>query len=87
MKALSIVSPNGSRIAEGYKTIEVRSWMPNLEINEYFLIVENNRYLHYENEVDEMGRVVAIAKIKNIRKYIVEDMRDACATLYCSLWI
>lgn len=30
-QALSIVKPAATRIAQGYKTLEVRSWLPTLE--------------------------------------------------------
>jgi len=30
MKALSIVKPNGTRIAQGEKTLEIRRWHPDM---------------------------------------------------------
>lgn len=50
MKCLSIVYPNGTKIAKGKKTIEVRSWMPSIESGEDLLIVENQKYLNNEGE-------------------------------------
>jgi len=34
VKALSIVSPNGMRIATGEKTLEVRRWSPDISAQE-----------------------------------------------------
>lgn len=82
MKALSIVSPNGSRIAKGYKTLEIRSWEPDLKFDEDFLIVENERYLQADEDIDTNGKIVAVAKIKKIRKYVADDIPSACATVW-----
>lgn len=81
-KALSIVSPSGTRIAQGYKTIEVRSWIPDLKLHEDFLIVENDRFLTQEGDSDPNGRAVAIASITSIRPYQPEDIPAACATVW-----
>jgi hypothetical protein len=67
MKDLSIVSPSRTKIARGEKTIEVRSWTPNIAMGEDLLIVENQNFLHSEGEADPNGKPVAIVKIKNIR--------------------
>ncbi|CAI3140797.1 hypothetical protein ACIN5162_0431 [Acinetobacter baumannii OIFC0162] len=43
--ALSVVAPNGTRIAQGIKTLEVRSWVPaQLPLKDLF-IVENQNFL------------------------------------------
>ncbi|TLT95673.1 ASCH domain-containing protein [Acinetobacter baumannii] len=57
--ALSVVAPNGTRIAQRIKTLEVRSWVPaQLPLKDLF-IVENQNFwgcsrlaevLLYENE-------------------------------------
>lgn len=43
--ALSIVASNGTRIAEGIKTLEVRSWVPTKLPIKDLLIVENQKFL------------------------------------------
>lgn len=80
MKAISIVSPNGKKIARGEKTIEVRSWKPNIAMGEDLLIVENQKFLHSDGETDPDGRPVAIVKIKNIRDYLESDIQAASAS-------
>jgi hypothetical protein len=79
-KALSIVAPSGSRIARGEKTIEVRSWVPNIGPDEPLVIVENERFLREPDDVDPAGRVVAILNVKVTRPYRREDIPAACAT-------
>ena len=80
MKAISIVSPSGTRIAKGEKTIEVRSWLPTIALGEDLLIVENNNFLRTEGEIDPNGSPVAIVKIKNVREYLASDVSAACAS-------
>lgn len=79
-KTLSIVYPNGTKIALGEKTIEVRSWLPEIDFDEDLLIVENKKYLRTEDETDPEGIPVAIVKIKKVRNYEESDISAACAT-------
>jgi len=79
MKTLSIVAPSASRIADGIKTIEVRSWLPNLDPNEDLLIVENKKFLRLEGETDD-GMAVAIVKVDSVREYTEADIPAACAS-------
>jgi hypothetical protein len=80
LKALSIVAPSGTKIANGQKTIEVRSWKPTLSPNEDLLIVENTKFLRQEGDTDPMGKAVAIVKVKAVREYLKSDIRAACAS-------
>ncbi|MGZ3775570.1 MAG: ASCH domain-containing protein [Pseudobdellovibrionaceae bacterium] len=80
MKAISIVSPNGSKIAKGEKTIEVRSWLPTIELGHDLLIVENNKFLRADGEIDPDGTPIAIVKIKKVREYLESDIPAACAS-------
>lgn len=80
MKAISIVYPNGSKIANSEKTIEVRSWMPTIALGQDLLIVENNRFLRSDGDTDPDGKPVAVVKIKKVREYIKEDIPAACAS-------
>lgn len=86
MKALSIVTPSGSRIASGQKTLEVRRWHPALSPNEDLLIVENRRFLHNDGEEDD-GFAVAIVRVKAVRPFVVGDIEAACASSYAEGWL
>lgn len=79
-KTLSIVHPNGTKIARGEKTIEVRSWQPPENFNEDLLIVENKKFLRSDGEVDPEGTPVALVKIKTVRPYEASDIPAACAS-------
>ncbi len=80
--ALSIVAPNGTKIAKGFKTIEVRSWKPTVALHSDILIIENDKFLKEDDEVDFNGRAVALVKIKNVRPFVKEDIEAACATYW-----
>lgn len=86
MKALSIVRPNGGRIASGQKTLEVRRWHPHLDPCEDLLIVENGRFLHTDGDEDE-GNAVAIVRVKAVRPFEVADVPAACASSYSAGWL
>ncbi|CDG76858.1 ASCH domain-containing protein [Acinetobacter nosocomialis] len=49
--ALSVVAPNGIYIAQGVKTLEVRSWVPTELPLKDLLIVKNKNFLM--NDGDE----------------------------------
>lgn len=87
MKALSIVRPNGGRIASGEKTLEVRRWRPDLGPGEDLLIVENGRFLHTEGDEDEDGIAVAIVRVKAVRPFVLADMQAACAGSFADGWL
>ncbi|QDK45782.1 ASCH domain-containing protein [Bdellovibrio sp. ZAP7] len=78
--ALSIVWPNGSKIASGEKKLEIRSWTPpaDFDFKGDLLIVENNNFLRKEGEIDPAGKPVALVKIKNVRPFRADDLLDAC---------
>ena len=86
MKALSIVAPNGARIAAGQKTLEVRRWHPGLDPSEDLLIVENGRFLHDEGDEDD-GLAVAIVRVKAVRPFEVTDVEAACASSFAQGWL
>ena len=80
MLALSIVSPHGSNIASGKKTLEVRSWRPeSLPIRD-LLIVENLNFLSAHNPVDFDGRVVAIVDVEEIHEWQPSEVKEACSS-------
>lgn len=78
--AISIVTPHGLNIAKGLKTIEVRSWKPTISLNEDLLIVQNENFLRKEGETDPNGKAMALVKIKQVRKYVEDDIKAACAS-------
>lgn len=87
MKALSIVAPNGSRIAAGQKTLEIRRWAPDLAADEDLLIVENHRFLHHDGETDPLGHAVAIVRVAGWRPFTPEDIPAACASSHEPGWL
>jgi hypothetical protein len=80
--AISIVAPHGTNISKGIKTLEVRSWKLTIPLHSDLVIVENKRYLTKENEIDLDAKAVAIVKIKKVRDFVKEDIKDACATYW-----
>ena len=85
--ALSVVAPAGLKIAQGQKTIEVRSWLPgDLESGEDLVIVENSRYLKVDGDSDPDGLAVALVKIARVRSFTPEDIAASCATRYELGW-
>jgi hypothetical protein len=87
VRALSIVSPGGTRIATGLKTIEVRRWRPDLAHDEDLIIVQNGRYLMKDGDEDSDGRVVAIVRVGAVRPFTRADMQAACATSFEEGWL
>ncbi|MDT4855299.1 hypothetical protein FQZ97_896450 [compost metagenome] len=80
MLALSIVSPHGSNIALGKKTLEIRSWRPtSLPIRD-LLIVENSEFLSIENPIDLNGKAVAIVDIEEIHEWQPSEVTAACSS-------
>lgn len=85
MKALSIVAPNGSRIANGKKTLEVRKWQPETPIAD-LLIVENQHFLNNEL-TEEPGIAICIVDIVGYHNWREEELLDACGTYWEPGWI
>jgi len=80
IKALSVVAPWGTRIAQGLKTLEIRSWRPDSVPMERLLIVENSRRLTHAGDIDPDGRAVAVVRIGDIHKWTREEAVAACST-------
>ena len=76
--ALSIVAPNGTRIAQGRKTLEVRSWQPEQLPLKDIVIVENQNYLTQDGD-EEPGLAVAIADILAVHPWRKDEFEAACA--------
>ncbi|MGA0611786.1 ASCH domain-containing protein [Caldimonas sp. KR1-144] len=78
--ALSVVTPGGSAIASGRKTIEVRSWQPHSLPLKDLLIIENRRRLDIEGDFDPDGFVVAVVDVVSIAPWTSSEVEHACAT-------
>jgi len=78
MLTLSIVAPNGGRIASGQKTLEIRSWRPPEWPLRDLLIVESKVFLHGEDEVDADGVAVALVDIEAVRPWQPTELKAAC---------
>lgn len=81
-KTLSVVAPAGKWIAEGSKTIEVRSWESGLACDEDLLIVENKTFLREDGAFDDDGRAVALVKVTATRAFTERDIERARATRF-----
>lgn len=77
--ALSIVAPHGLNVANGRKTLEVRSWHPNLLPLENLLIVENDHFLINEGDCDANGRAVALVDVRTVRAWLPSEVEAACS--------
>ena len=77
--ALSIVAPSGQRIAQGIKTLEVRSWRPDQFPLKDLVIVENQTYLNNEGD-EELGYAVALVDIDSIHTWQENEVDAACAS-------
>jgi len=79
IKALSVVSPWGTRIAQGLKTREIRSWHPGTLPIERLLIVENDRRLTQAGDEDPEGGAVAVVRISDVHDWTPEEAEAACS--------
>lgn len=73
LNALSIVYPAATRIAEGTKTLEIRSWKPPIVPLLNLVIVENHRRLDRDGDCDPEGSAVALIDIVAVRDWTEED--------------
>lgn len=79
--ALSIVTPNGIRIAEDIKTLEVRSWVPTQLPVKDLLIVENQNFLIKDTDEEE-GVTVALVDVDSIHAWRNDEVNLACASAW-----
>ena len=77
-QALSIVAPSGTYIAQGLKTLEVRSWLPAQLPLKNLVIVENQHYLNDDSD-EEIGRAVAIVDVVSAHAWREDEFEAACA--------
>ncbi len=76
--ALSIVAPNAMRIAQGMKTLEVRSWQPEHLPLKDLLIVENKTFLNHTG-AEELGVAVALVDVESVHIWQPHEVEAACA--------
>ena len=76
--ALSIVAPSGQRIAQGLKTLEVRSWRPDQFPLKDLVIVENQTYLNNEGD-EELGVCCGAGGFHSIHTWQENEVDAACA--------
>lgn len=79
--ALLIVTPNGTRITEGVKTLEVRSWVPTELPLKDLLIVENQNFLLKDTDEEE-GIAVALVDVDSIHTWRNDEVKPACASAW-----
>lgn len=75
MKALSIKQPWANLIAQGEKTIEVRTW--KTEYRGELLIVSSQR-----PRIEPFGQGLCIVKLLNCRQMTEHDLKRACLPDY-----
>ncbi len=80
MLAISILAPHGMNIATGRKTIEVRSWKPDVLPVYNLLVVENKEALLLDGQSDPNGRAVAIIDIVEVNPWLPSQVEIACST-------
>ena len=76
--ALSIVASNAMRIAQGMKTLEVRSWQPEQLPLKDLLIVENKTFLNHAG-AEELGVAVALVDVESVHIWQPHEVEAACA--------
>ncbi len=84
MTALSIVAPNGTRIATGEKVLEVRRWAPGKPLRDLF-IVENRHYLS-ESLEEELGSAVCIVDVTGYHDWQPDELQPDCASYWEPGW-
>lgn len=79
--ALSIVAPSGQRIAQGMKTLEVRSWHPEQLPLKDLLLVENKNFLNHDAD-EEQGVAVALVDVESVHVWQRNEVEAACASYW-----
>ncbi|MGR5419383.1 ASCH domain-containing protein [Vibrio diabolicus] len=74
MKAISVVEPWGTMIADGIKSLEIRGWAPEHLPMQNVALVQNNKRLTKNGDEDD-GEVVAIIDIVSCAPWVKEDCK------------
>lgn len=80
LKALSVVEPWGTMIADKAKLIELRTWQPDQLPMLNVALVQNKIRLTNEGDVDPLGFVVAIVDIVACSPWTIENSQLAGCT-------
>ncbi|MBH9742697.1 hypothetical protein CJ419_24250, partial [Vibrio navarrensis] len=73
MKALSVVEPWGTMIANKTKLLEIRTWRPEMLPMLNVALVQNSTRLTKEGDEDLTGQVVAVVDIVSCEPWVKED--------------
>ena len=79
--ALSMVAPNAERIAKKVKTLELRSWQPEMLPLKDLIIVENQHFLLNDGDED-VGFAVALVDIESVYPWQSDEVDAACASYW-----
>ncbi|NIE97785.1 ASCH domain-containing protein [Acinetobacter sp. Tr-809] len=79
--ALSIVAPSAERIVQGLKTLEIRSWQPEMLPLKDVVIVENQNFLLNDGD-EESGWAVALVDIEAVHAWREDEVETACASAW-----
>lgn len=74
LKAISVVEPWGTMIADGIKSLEIRGWAPEQLPVQNIALVQNNKRLTKNGDEDD-GEVVAIIDIVSCAPWVKEDCK------------
>ncbi len=75
LKALSVVKPWGTMIADEIKSLEVRGWVPEQLPMLSVALVQNNKRLTKNGDEDVDGEVVAVIDIVSCVPWVKEDCK------------
>ena len=75
MKALSVVKPWGTMIADEIKSLEIRGWAPEQLPMLSVALVQNNKRLTKNGDEDVDGEVVAVIDIVSCAPWVKEDCK------------
>lgn len=79
--ALSIVAPSAERIVQGLKTLEIRSWQPEMLPLKDVVIVENQNFLLNDGN-EESGLAVVLVDIEAVHAWREDEVETACASAW-----
>ncbi len=86
--ALSVVTPAGSRIRSGRKTVEVRKWRPDVLPLRDLLIVQNEIRLSRSGVTeDPNGKVVALVDVVSVTGWEEAHLAASCAPYWKEGWL
>lgn len=71
-QAISILNPAVENILNGSKSIEIRSWHPETMPLNNVILVQNEKYLKNQMDVD-FGVAMAIVDFVSVREWLYED--------------